>query len=420
MAPKDTDVIVVGGGIAGLTCARLLHRNKVKTLLVEAGERIGGRVKTDQKDGFLLDHGFQVLQTAYPAACEELDYADLRLHPFAPGTVIRIGNRFHTVADPLRRPADFIKTLKAPIGTLRDRLRLVRLVKKVIGSELEDLFKEPEYETITYLEQLGFSEAMINHFFVPFFGGACLDRTIRASSHVFLYILKMFASGDAALPESGMEQIPRQLARHIPEELIHTGHKVVEFESGRVRIETGKTVTAKAVVIATDGPEASKLLDRSHCENRSVGETCFYFASDKTPWQSSYLVLNGNNEGPINNLAIPSMVSPTYAPPGKSLISVVALNSPLGNSEELFQNVLTQLKSWYGGEVDQWTHLATYAIPHALPEQLPPTKNPTMLDPMVQDGIFVCGEYSSLPAIQWALFSGKKAAMAVIDYLKSR
>lgn len=420
MTPKDTDVVVIGGGIAGLTCARYLYRNEVSVLLVEADDRVGGRIKTDRKDGFLLDHGFQVLQTAYPAAIEELDFTDLKLHAFAPGTVIRIKNHFHTVADPLRRPAALLSTLTAPIGSIGDRLRLVWLAKKVMGTQLENLFDEPEYETIAYLQQLGFSDSMINRFFVPFFGGACLDRNIRASNHAFLYILKMFASGDAALPESGMEQIPRQIARSIPDELLLTGNKVVELEPGRVRLENGKTLKARAVVIATDGPRARQLLKSSQGEIPSVGETCFYFSSDRAPWQSTFLVLNGNDEEPINNLSVPSMVSPSYAPPGKSLISVVTLNRPNSNTENLFAAVQGQLKGWYGREVDQWTHLATYEIPHALPEQVPPTNNPTLTEPMVQDGIFVCGEYGSLPAIQWALYSGKKTALAAYDYLKAR
>ena len=148
MPSADTDVIIIGGGIAGLTCARHLCEHDISVLLVEASERIGGRLKTDRKDGFLFDRGYQVLQTAYPAAREELDYDGLRLHSFAPGAVIRIGQRCYTVADPLKRPSDLIKTMTAPVGTIGDRLRLVRLATRVTGRSLEDLFKEPEYATL--------------------------------------------------------------------------------------------------------------------------------------------------------------------------------------------------------------------------------------------------------------------------------
>ena len=62
------DVIIIGGGFSGLTAARQLQAAGVEFLLLEAGKRIGGRVKTDVIDGFRLDHGFQVLLSANASA----------------------------------------------------------------------------------------------------------------------------------------------------------------------------------------------------------------------------------------------------------------------------------------------------------------------------------------------------------------
>lgn len=417
MTDTDTDVAIIGGGIAGLTCARVLHENNVDFLLVEADNRIGGRIKTDPQDGFLLDRGFQVLQTGYPAAREELDYTDLQLQTFAPGTIVRVNNRFHTVADPLRQPGKLFSTAAAPIGTFKDKVLLVRLAAKVISGSLEEVFSEPETDTLTYLRQLGFSEKMIHSFFVPFFGGTCLDPDIQASSRVFLSILKMFASGDAALPLRGMEQIPLQIARRVPDEQVRTGSRAVKVEPGLIRLEDDRTITAKAIVIAAEEPETCRLLGPDRDKHESVGETCLYFGCDKAPWHSPYLVLNGDGSGPINNLAIPSAVSPAYAPPGKSLISVVVLGRQQQDRDRLIETVRTQLSDWYGNEVNSWQHLASYVIHHALPAQQPPSSVPYAVEPMVEDGLFVCGEYGSLPAIQWALLSGKKTAKAVMNYL---
>ncbi|RPJ04332.1 MAG: NAD(P)/FAD-dependent oxidoreductase, partial [Deltaproteobacteria bacterium] len=95
MHPKTVDVIIVGAGLAGLSCARRLRTQGVDYLLIEASDRVGGRVKTDVVKGFILNHGFQVLQTAYPEAQRFLDYAALDLKAFAPGAVFRISGRFH-------------------------------------------------------------------------------------------------------------------------------------------------------------------------------------------------------------------------------------------------------------------------------------------------------------------------------------
>jgi hypothetical protein len=79
--------------------------------------------------------------------------------------------------------------------------------------------------------------------------------------------------------------------------------------------------------------------------------------------------------------------------------------------------VHSQLVDWFGREAQQWTHIATYRIPHALPDQRPPTENPFNARPMVRAGLFVCGEQGSLPGIQWALLSGRRAAETVMDRL---
>ena len=121
----DKKVIIVGAGLAGLSCARRLMEDDISFLVLEADQRIGGRLKTDNLDGFILNNGFQVLQTAYPEARRVLAYDRLGLKPFASGAIIRIDGNFDRVADPRRRPQDLWSTLSAPIGTMADRLRMI-------------------------------------------------------------------------------------------------------------------------------------------------------------------------------------------------------------------------------------------------------------------------------------------------------
>lgn len=53
-------VAVIGAGVAGLVCARILTRAGFVVKLIEASDGVGGRVRTDVVDGYLLDRGFQV------------------------------------------------------------------------------------------------------------------------------------------------------------------------------------------------------------------------------------------------------------------------------------------------------------------------------------------------------------------------
>jgi len=257
MTRADIPVIIVGGGISGLACARHLHALGIPVLVLEAGRRPGGRVRTDLVNGFRLDRGFQVLQTAYPEARRMLDYGQLELRTFAPGATVRYRGRFYTLADPFRRPAALLDTIAAPIGSLADRLRLLKLAWQASRGPLETLFHQPESTAMAFLQTAGFSDTMIRRFFVPFFGGVCLDPRIEASSRVLQYVLRMFAAGDAALPDAGMEQIPCQLAAGLPGDCVRTGMRVQRMYTDGVLLDDGTRMPARAVVAATQAPETS-------------------------------------------------------------------------------------------------------------------------------------------------------------------
>jgi phytoene dehydrogenase-like protein len=419
MTPTEKPVIIVGGGIAGLACARRLYEHGIEVRVLEAGRSVGGRIKTDRHDGYLLDRGFQVLQTAYPEARRVLDLSRLNLRSFAPGVMIHTGGRVYTLADPLRRPRKLVETLTAPIGGVADRLRLLRLVLRTTRGPLEALFRQPESTAMAFLKAEGFSATMIDRFFVPFFGGVCLDPQIRASSRVMLYVLRMFATGEAALPALGMEAIPQQLVAGLPSQWVQTEVRVHRLQHEAVILDDGSAVPARAVVIATEGPEAARLLGEAPAQV-SVSEVCIYFACDEAPWQTPYLLINGDGTGPINNIAFPSRVSSAYAVAGKSLASVVVLGNPDKGDAALVRRVQDQLTDWFGAEVRRWRHLKTYRILHALPDQSPPTANPVCPANRTRSGVFVCGEHGSLPGIQWALLSGRRAADSVHAHLRGQ
>jgi phytoene dehydrogenase-like protein len=361
----------------------------------------------------LLNHGFQVLQTAYPEARRQLDYHRLDLKPFAPGAIIRVAGKFKRISDPRRRPQDIWSSLTAPVGTFADRLRMIRLASSARRGSVSNLFQRPDMTTLDFLQSQGISEKMIERFFKPFFGGVCLDPAIQASSNVFKYVLRVFAEGDVALPGQGMAAIASQLAEDLPEETIRTGNRVESIHPGGVVLTSGQTIKCRAVVLATDGPETLRLLGKP-ASMASQGELCLYFAAPKAPINDPYLVLNGQGTGVINSLTVPSLVAASYAPGGEALISVVLIGHLALDDKTAESAVRKELTEWFGPAVEKWRHLKTYRIQHALPAQPPPMPDPTVPAKPVRPGIYVCGEYQSVPGIQWALLSGRHAAEAVI------
>jgi phytoene dehydrogenase-like protein len=401
------NVVIVGAGLAGLCCARALHRAGVKFTLIDSADAMGGRIRTDIVDGFRLDRGFQVFLPSYPEAKAVLDYPALRLKAFEPGSLVRLGGKFHELSDPWRRPLAGVLSAFSPVGSLWDKLKIAKLRSDVLRGTVEDKFTQPETTTLATLQARGFSPNIIDRFFRPFLGGIFLDPSLNTSSRMFEFVFRMFSTGLASLPELGMEEIPKQLARDLPLDSIRLNTTVMQLIDTTLTLSSGETLTPKVVVLA--GPHSKRLLGEATLP-QPCGVTCLYFRIATPLHSTPILVLNGDGTGPINNLCVPSTVSPRYAPEGSDLLSVTVLGTNHG--PELEQKVRTQLKSWYGEVATTWAHLRTYSIPFALPTQhhLEPAEAPAKVRP----GVFVCGDHRHTASINGAMVSGRRAAEAVL------
>ncbi len=408
------NAIVVGAGLAGLACARRLFERGVHPLVLEASDGVGGRVRTDSYEGFRLDRGFQVLLEAYPEARRILDYRALDLRPFVAGALVRARGRFRRLVDPWRHPVDGLLSAWAPIGTFGDKMRIAAFRSACLAGTLEELFARPETTALAALRAQGFSEEIIDRFFRPFLGGVLLDRELGASSRMLEFVFRMFALGRAALPARGMGAIPAQLVEPLPPGSVRLAARVVAIEPGAVVLESGERCEARAVVVACDGPAAARLLPEIP-DPGSRGVTCLYFAAPRPPLAEPLLVLDGEGEGPVNNLCVPSVLAPACAPPGQALISASVLGIPAADDAMLEQAVRRQLGGWFGREVESWRHLRTYRIPHAQPAQPPGAIAPAGRPVRVRAGVYVCGDHRETASIQGALRSGRRAADAVVE-----
>lgn len=279
---------------------------------------------------------------------------------------------------------------------------------------LSDLFNRPETSSMERLRAEGFSDSIINRFFTPFFGGVFLEDKLETSSRMLEFVFRMFAEGDTALPAGGIGAIADQLASALPSEAVRLGARVECLQEGKVVLDSGEELRGKAIVIATAGIEAAGLLgDNAKIDSRST--SCLYFSAHEPPIAEPILILNGEGTGPVTSISALSEVAPSYAVPGKALISVTVLGIPKKDDNHLENEVRSQLRDWFGSSVDHWQYLRSYRIEHALPAQLPPVKDPALQPPQLRPGLYVCGEYGSSPSINWAMVSGRCAAEAIIE-----
>jgi phytoene dehydrogenase-like protein len=422
---RQQAVVVVGGGLAGLAAATHLTSLSVPFTLVEASDRLGGRVATDEVGGFRLDRGFQIFLTAYPECRRVLDYPALRLRPFYPGALVFVGGngeepRFHLVSDPFRRPLRALPALLSPVGTLADKLR-VGLARLLAAATPDDaILAAPETTTAAHLQRLGFSPSIVERFLRPFLAGIFFDPALDTSSRLFELVFKRLALGDNALPEGGIAAIAAQLAARLPSQSVRLNARATAIEPSGVTLDTGETIPGElGVIVAVEQPEAEKLLpqlsDPAKPGSSERSTVCLYFSADRAPVRDPVLLLNGSGEGIVNNMFFATNVAPSYAPPGKVLVSVSLVGSFACRADAaLAGEVVRELGGWFGAqEVASWTHLRTYRIGFAQPDQTPPTA-PAGRDPRVGDGVYVCGDHWCSATFDGAMVSGRRAAEALL------
>ncbi len=417
---QDKKVVIIGAGVAGLVAAIELEKAGFKPTLIEASSSVGGRIKTDEVDGFLLDHGFQVLLTAYPEAKKYLNYEALNLKTFDPGAIIypKEGEPF-LIADPLRQPSKLLTMLFSPVGTFKDKIKVYQWNKALIKTTVEAIFKKPETTALQFLKDKGFSNQMINNFFKPFFGGIFLENELATSSRMLEFVFKMFAEGNAAVPANGMQEIPKQLLGQLDQTKVLYNKKVKSIGLHTLTLANGEHLSADAIVVAANPASMLPQLQDQVSGYRSVVN--LYFTSSVNPVEKPLIALVSNESTAINNFCVMNDVSANYSVDGRFLLSISVTNESQQSEETLKSKVIEELIAIVPKMADaEITHLKTYRIDEALPKINDFQYTINASNTKVQEGVYLAGDYLLNGSINAAMTSGRLAAQAVFEDFKGQ
>lgn len=410
----DADVIIIGGGAAGLTCAKALQKAGMKWLLLERSDRLGGRLRTDLQDGYTLDHGFHVIQPKYPELKGVVDVKMLKSRPFARGAKIFHDARWHTIAHPFKHPAHALGTLFSSLATFGDMRRLGWWTFRTRFQNSDSIWEGNEIKSIDRLREQGFSETFIQSFFRPFFGGVSLDPDLQISARQMEFAFRSFLEAAPVLPQGGIASLVPYLSAELPPERIRLSTEVVARDGQILHLADGSTLRGFQIVIATENTSAQQLIGakKNSTAIPFVSEratSVFYFeAPNPPPVAGPWLLLNGEPGGPVLHGCFPSQVQPSYAPKGKQLFSATAVGPVTPDLEA----VRTQMADWFGEEARAWPHLRTIHVPRALPRR--ESLRPAFLPERLSDELFVCGDHRAYPSLNAAIASGRRAADVVI------
>jgi phytoene dehydrogenase-like protein len=416
-------IAIIGGGIAGISCARALESAGADWELLEGSDALGGRVRTDVVDGFRLDRGFQVYLTAYRAVGEFVDERALGLRHFTSGAMVFDGRGgFARIVHPLRDPVGAVRGVLSRPASALDLARLAPMALAAMRTPAERP-GPAEGSTAALLARMDIGPATVDGFLRSFFGGVFLDRSLETDASQFRFTFSNFARGDASVPALGMGELPRHLAAPLPARRIRLGARVASVvhraRGAVVRTADGTERAADAVVIAAD-MDSAHALDARIPARRWCATTTMHWACESrrvpAPMREPILFLDGTGDGPVNHAACMSSVAPGYAPEGMALLSLSCVDAgpEEGGLAALVARTSAQMDRWFGrGAMAGWRLLRTDRILRALPRQHPGdlASRPSAT---VDECTVVAGDHVTDGSIDGAWRSGSAAAAAAL------
>lgn len=406
--------VIVGAGLAGLTCAKVLAGAGRPFVLLEASDRPGGRVVSDRRpDGFVLDRGFQVLLDSYPAARRHLDFAALGGGRFRSGAMFVGRGEPRVLENPCRAPWAAFGALRGGVLSMADQVRLAGLVMRVAaGAPHRDVTTEE------FLRSCGFSEEFFVRLARPFFGGVLLDPSLGTSARLFAGYLRRFVTGRALLPAAGMGGLGAQLASALPRAAVHYGCPVAGILHERdaasgVIMKDGSRHRGEHVVLAVDEPAMCRLLGKGR-PRPALGTAVHYFRAVRPFYRGAWLCLPPRRQNsPVLHAALVSNASPSLAPEGSHLWSVtVCPEHPRANDAEF---VARDVAGWFRADPAALVPLDFVRVPYAVPGQPPGFAERPPPWGALPANLTVAGDAVGGASIEAVMAGGEAAAKKVIS-----
>lgn len=414
MSDKNPKIYIIGAGMAGLTAALHLEGYGYAPTILEASQDIGGRVATDIIGGYQLDRGFQVLLDGYPMAQKYLNYDDLSLQKLMPGAMLYERGKGSLFGDPVRDLSFFVPTLTSKKATLRDKLKIYHLSQVLKSKSLESIFAEKEVDTMAYLQDKGFSQTVLTHFFTPFFAGIYLEPDLRTSSSMFEFVYKMFAEGNACIPLEGIGAMPKQLEGQLKRTDIRLETPVSSVSKNTVTLRSGETLNADFTIIATAPDELVPGLKKP-----TAWKSCdtLYFKTPERTLQPPVIGLNSRKDSMVNNIFFPTSIQ--CAQRGEEeLLSVTVIKDHKMTDTALQEQVEADLKTDFG--ITNVSFLKHYKLKQSLPDLSGLTYEQNVRNEWVNENMVMAGDQQLYGSLNAAFQSGEDAAAVVHHVLKDK
>ncbi len=416
-------IAVVGAGLAGLTCAKMLHEAAEEFVVLEAATEPGGRVRHVRKDGFTLDRGFQVFPDSYAAMRRHVNIPALQPRYFDSGALMWEDGEFFAVRSPMRHPGAIFSDLGTSAFRFTDKVKLTSLVSSLILSSDAELLEKcaaPDDEsTSAYLARLGFSEEFLRRFAQPFFGGVFIDNDLQTSKGLFWFYLKKLATGRTFIPAGGVGDLPAQMAAGLPGERLRLGTSVEALETTdrrvtALRLAGGERLPVTRVVLATDEPSTCRILGLASTGRGHTSVYVVYLVSDVPLLPDKLIVLPAGDRRLVRHFTQVTNIAPEYAPDGQHLLSATVLNEQGLNESALAEATIAEISTVFPAARGKLRMLARIPVPYATLSQ-PPGFAARRILHSPYPNLHLAGDQVSSSSFEAAMRSGETAALTLLE-----
>lgn len=413
MKKPDYKIYIIGAGVSGLIAGKVLENNGYHPTIIEADAKVGGRVQSDELDGFVLDRGFQVLLSAYPAAQLYLDFKSLNLQELLPGATIFKNGKQQTIGDPLRNFSLLFPTLFSSIGSVGDKLKILKLNRLLKKKKIAEIFDRKETTTLQYLKDFGFSNTIITNFFKPFFSGIFLEPNLETSSRMFEFVYKMFGNGLAVIPRDGIQAISNQLKNNLNNTEFLFNSPVKKVTNKEITLEDGSKINTHFTIVASEASSLISNLKNQETEWKSCDT--LYFETEKRTIQKPLIGLIADENALINNIFYHTSVK-NSSKTNNELLSVTVVKSHNYNEEDLVKKATKELADFCG--ITGLKFIKRYEIKKALPKLTNLQYELSSTETQLTSNIFLAGDQLLNGSLNAAIISGERAAQVVIKTLE--
>jgi oxygen-dependent protoporphyrinogen oxidase len=282
----DTDVLVVGGGITGLTVAYALARRGRRTLVLEAASRAGGLIRTERADGFTIEAGPDALLATKPAGVDlvrELGLDRDLLRVRTPGAFVLRGDRLHRLPSPSRLGLPLTASALAAYDLFDWPARLRLSLEPRVPAR-----RSPSDESVASFFRRRFGPETVDLLAQPLLGGIHAGDIEQLSMQsLFPQLLELERRHGSVLPvfgqqgrspvesppgpgpspfvslRAGMGSMVEALVRALPDGGVHVDARVdaiAKTSDGWRVMANGEAVTATALVLAAPAHAVARLI----------------------------------------------------------------------------------------------------------------------------------------------------------------